>query len=159
MNHSTKLLLLLLFFSTSVFASAQDQVNNILKQQQEPSGVVFEVVSAFEGTLKSAIPKIIEYSKLLRKRFPDISIAVVSHGNEQFSLTATNQPDYQKLHSQVKNLAENQDIPVHICATYADRKGVDESEFPDYINVSASGPSQITNYRELGYIHIKLSNW
>ena len=83
----------------------------------------------------------------------------MSHGNEQFALTAKNKPGYENVHREVKLLAEDKDIPIHICATYADRKGVAESEFPDYINVAASGPSQITNYRELGYIHIKLSNW
>ncbi|VAW98596.1 hypothetical protein MNBD_GAMMA22-1576 [hydrothermal vent metagenome] len=159
MKTSIKLFLLLYAFSMTACATQTNEIQSVLDQQQAPAGVVFEVVSLFEGSIQTAIPKIVEYSSQLRKRFPNISIAVVTHGNEQFALTTKNKSEYTKTHQQVQNLAENGDIPVHVCAVYAERKGVSESEFPDYINIAASGPSQINNYRELGYVHIKLSNW
>ncbi len=159
MKQSIKLFLLLSIFSLAACAAQSSDIQSLLEQQQAPEGVVFEVVSLFEGSINTAIPKIVDYSAQLRKRFPNIDIAVVTHGNEQFALTTKNKTKYPKVHQQVQSLAENQDIPVHICATYADRKGVSESEFPDYIDIAASGPSQINSYRELGYVHIKISNW
>ncbi len=158
-RHSIKIAALFFLFSAGANASSENDIQAILDQQEAPSGVIFEVVSLFEGTLELAIPKITNYSSALRKRFPNLSIAIVSHGNEQFSLTKNNKTHYNKLHKQVKKLTNDDDIPVHICATYAERKNVAESAFPDYINVAASGPSQIANYRELGYILIKLDNW
>ncbi len=154
-----KIMALYFLYSVSASASTDSEIQAILNQAEAPPGVVFEVVSLFEGALKSVIPKIAGYSSALRKRFPEISIAVVSHGNEQFALTKNNKEQYNKLHKQVKKLSMEDDIPVHICATYAERKNVAESAFPDYINVAASGPSQIANYRELGYLLIKLDNW
>jgi len=154
-----KLFLLFFITSSTACASQGSEIHTILAQEDAPLGIVFEVVSAFEGTLQSAIPKIIKYSTQLRQKFPNINIAVVTHGNEQFALITKNESEYKKVHKQVKLLVEKEDIPIHICATYADRKGVAENEFPDYINVAASGPSQISNYRELGYIVIKISNW
>jgi len=147
-----------LIVATNACASSQNEIQVLLNQQDSPSGVVFEIVSFHRDALKTAIPQIIKYSSLLRERFPKISIAVVSHGNEQFSLTTKNKSAYETVHKQIKTLGEQQNIPVHICATYASHKGVAESEFPEYINVAASGPSQIANYRELGFVLIKISD-
>jgi len=158
MNKLISVFVVLLLVSANACANPQSEIQALINQSEAPFGVVFEIASYSDTALQSAIPKIIKYSELLRQRFPKLSIAVVSHGNEQFSLTTKNKSVYKNVHNQVKLLGEDLDIPVHICATYAEMKGVAESEFPDYINVAASGPSQIANYRELGYILIKISN-
>ena len=88
---------------------------------------------------------------LLVEKFPDIEIAVVAHGSEQFELTKDNDKKQKKSHDLVKRITLD-DTPVHICEAHANWRGVKAEEFPDYINVSASGPSQIRQYQELDYI-------
>ncbi len=55
-------------------------------QDDAPFGVVFEIVEHDENALQWAIPAIDRYVRQLRKRFPDIGLAVVSHGREEFAL-------------------------------------------------------------------------
>ena len=50
-------------------------------------GIVFEVVSMEEDTLEWAVPVVNDYSGRLRKRFPGIKLALVTHRMEQFALT------------------------------------------------------------------------
>ena len=129
-------------------ANNEDQIESILKLESPPFGVVFEIVEGSGSALKWAIPKVVKLSKRLRDRFPDIGIAVVSHGSELFALTINKQSKYPTMHGQVKSLSMDQDIPVHICGTHASwfRKGE-----KDYVDVAPSGPTQISNYEEMGY--------
>ena len=41
----------------------------------------------------------------LRARFPDLPVAVMTHGSEQFSLLASEQDSYSDLHAQVRALS------------------------------------------------------
>jgi hypothetical protein len=45
-------------------------------------------------------------------------------------------------------------VPVHVCGTYAGWRGLTEEDFPEHINVSASGPAQINDYKSVGYLPI-----
>lgn len=149
--------LLLVGWSVILFGASSDHhVNRILNLKQQPEGVVFEIVTSASG-LKWAIPKVRSYAKSLRNKWPKINIAVVSHGNEQFALTKTKQSKFKQVHKQVKNLTGNLNIPVHICQTYADMNGVSPEAFPKYVNVSTSGPGEIKNYLEFGYVLVKVT--
>jgi len=153
-------LVLLLVFGWSVIlfgASSDHHVERILKLKQQPEGVVFEIVTSASG-LKWAIPKVRSYARALRNKWPKIKIAVVSHGNEQFALTKTRQSKFKQVHKQVKNLTGDLNIPVHICQTYAEMNGVSPEAFPKYVNVSTSGPGEIKNYLEFGYLRVKVTH-
>lgn len=139
-------------------ASAKEAVEEILRQQKPPEGVVFEIVSGSPDFLKRAIPEVKQHIVGLRKKFPGLSIAVVSHGDEQFALTNANQDEYKQLHSEIVSLRQDRDIPFHVCGAYASWKNVSPEEFPDYVDVSATGPAEIRQYQEFGFKKIVISD-
>ncbi len=146
--------LLALLLSTQTFAA---DVATLLQEQQSPPGVVFEIVSDEEDLLKQLLPTLKKDIEKLRQRFPDIEIAIVSHGKEQFSLTRENSKKDKVTHSLIKGMVETNDIDVHVCGTHASWYGVTPEDFPDYVDVSATGPAQINDYEEMGFEVIVLT--
>ena len=132
------------------------QVKDILALQEAPAGIVFEIVTGAANSLEWALPEAQNYIKELRVRFPELDIAIVTHGNEQFALKSNNNKKYKKVHSLTQQLVQKDHVPLHVCGTYASWKNVSEEEFPDYVNVAAAGPATINDYVALGYILIKL---
>ena len=76
-----------LFFTQTALAADTDK---ILSLKTAPTGIVFEIVTGAANSLEWALPKTQAYIKKLRTRFPQLDIAIVTHGNEQFALTSTN---------------------------------------------------------------------
>ena len=150
------LLPLLLLPAPLLFASPAEEIQSIINSE-EPAGVVFDVISGDEDYLREALPAIQGYIKTLRNKFPELAIAVVTHGREQFALQKQIKPAYKKVHRQVQSLLAD-DVPVHVCATHAGWRGVSEEDFPDYVDVAAAGPAQVNDYVSLGYIKIILSD-
>jgi len=149
-------LLINILLVSQAFASNQEKVDWILKEKNPPFGVVFEIVEGSKSDLKWAIAEVKKYSDQLRKRFPDIGIAVVSHGSEQFGLMKSEADNLKEVHSTVKSLVQDDSIPVHVCGTHASWYGKDENDFPDYVAVSPAGPTEIANYEDMGYEKIVL---
>lgn len=129
---------------------ANADVDHLLAQSSSPEGVVFEIVEADEDALDQLLPKLRQAIKRIRARFPQTEFAVVSHGREEFALQTQNQSEYAGVHRQVQALVAD-DVPVHVCETHAGWYGVTAEDFPDYVNVSPTGPGQIRLYEELGY--------
>ncbi|MDH5601964.1 MAG: DsrE family protein [Gammaproteobacteria bacterium] len=146
----------LLFTATSFASGSSQQVNNILSLQEAPAGVVFEIVTGSKNSLKWALPQTQKYIKILRAKFPKLEIAIVTHGDEQFALKRSNNKKFKKVHSLTQQLVNDEQIPLHVCGTYASWKNVGEEEFPEYVDVTAAGPATINDYIALGYILIKL---
>lgn len=145
-------MVLFLLVAPSAFSSVESEINIILAHPEDPPvGVVFEVVEGEEDALSWALADIRKYAKILKKAFTDINIAVVSHGSEQFALMKKNDKKYPSIHKQVKQLVNNDEIPVHICGTHASWYREDEESFPDYVDVAPVGPAQINDYVNLGY--------
>ena len=158
-----KLLLLSVLFFSNLFISsisyaenATQEVEQILNLEQAPEGIVFEIVTGAANSLEWALPQVQSHIKRLRARFPKLEIAVVTHGDEQFSLKTSNDKKYKKIHSLTQQLVQKENIPLHVCGTYAGWKGVSEEEFPDYVDVAAAGPATINDYISLGYTLIKI---
>lgn len=153
---------LVLIFSTvvttqSLFAAnTEQQINQLLAKSEAPTGVVFEIVTGSANSLNWALPKAQNYITKLRKQFPKLDIAIVTHGNEQFALKTSNDKKYKKVHSLTQQLVKDDNVPVHVCGTYASWKGVSEEEFPEYVDVTATGPATINDYVALGYVLIKI---
>mgnify|MGYP003944741913 CR=1 FL=1 len=124
--------------------------------QEAPTGVVFEIVTSSANSLKWALPQTQKYIKKLREKFPGLEIAIVTHGNEQFALKSSNANKFKKVHSLTQQLTNEDNIPLHVCGTYAGWNNVSEEEFPEYVDVTAAGPATINDYVALGYILIKL---
>lgn len=138
------------------YADSATEISGILARSVAPAGVVFEVAQSREGALEWAIPQVKDYAQRLRARFPKINISVVTHGREEFALLSENALKYSAVQGSVRSLVKDDDIPVHVCGTHASWYEKHPEDFPDYIDVAPSGPAQIRNYRELGYVLVLL---
>ncbi|NNJ91251.1 MAG: DsrE family protein [Gammaproteobacteria bacterium] len=151
------LLFVLCLFSLNLPATHHyPSVEKILASDNEPDGIVFELLSWDENTWTWAAPLLKEYRKRLLAKFPDIDIAVVSHGGEQFQLTreeAANQP----MAMQTLQTLSDEGVSLHVCGTHSSWKDVSEDSYIDIVDVSPSGPAQINDYIKLGYTKIVLS--
>lgn len=148
-----------LFFLLTLFAGsalAQPEVDRLIAGGDEPAGVVFEIIESDEEDLLWALPKIARLGERLRQRFPGLPVVVVTHGAEQFGLLASEAVGpLAPAHEAVKSLAAS-DIGVHVCGVHASWQGNTPEDFPDYVDVAASGPAQINDYANLGYEVIRL---
>jgi len=155
-KHLRNILLALGALTISLPVFAQESIQAVLALEEPPPGVIFEVVGSDRHALQWAVPQVRDYAERLRARFPDLHIAVVSHGQEQFALMSAKRDEFTALHNMVQQMTEGEDIQLHVCETYAGWNDVGAEEFPDYVDVAAAGPAQINDYRKLGYVHILL---
>ncbi|MDH5485440.1 MAG: DsrE family protein [Gammaproteobacteria bacterium] len=126
-------------------------VDELLAENARPEGVVFEVVSKDPALLQVLLPRLQDDINRLRRHYPGLPLAVVSHGREQFALLSKDDGKKEGLHELVRQMVKQQGVEVHVCGTYAERYGYLPEDFPEYVDVSAEGPAQINDYRELGY--------
>ncbi len=145
-----------LFLVGVAWADHERQVAQLVAASEAPPGVVFEIVSRQKDFLDWALPEARAMSRRLRQRFPELAIAVVSHGREQFALMQARQAQKPQVHSLVQALTGEENVDVHVCGTFAEMNDVAAEAFPDYVNVAAAGPAQINDYKKLGYVHIKI---
>ncbi|MGD8784153.1 MAG: DsrE family protein [Thioalkalispiraceae bacterium] len=146
----------LLLLPVSAYAqTGQQRVEEIIKLKEEPAGVVIEIVTGNKHGLEWALPMAKKYINTLQQRFPDLDIAIVTHGREQFALQKDS--NNKKVHSLTQQLG-SEGIPVHICETHAGWRGVTAEDFPEYVNVAAAGPAQINDYIAVGYLLVKIKN-
>lgn len=131
-------------------------VSVLMQEEQAPVGVVFEIAEADEQALDWALPLIRRSVKALRGRFPDLPVAVVTHGREQFALETQGREQHAQVHRQVQTLVQQQRIPVYICETHASWRDKSAEDFPDYVNVAVAGPTQVRDYVEIGYRLVRL---
>lgn len=121
-----------------------------------PAGIVFEIAEDYNDFFDIAIPEINKYIKQLRRRFPNLEIAIVSHGDEMFLLKKQHLKTHNLVHRGIRRIVEEDKIPVHICGTYAGWYQSQPEDFPSYVDVTPSGPVQLNHYQELGYERIRL---
>jgi len=149
------LMMLCLLVAAPVLADVS--VDELLARDDAPEGVVFEIIGS-EDALPDLIPQVRREITALRDRWPGLEIAVVSHGSEQFALMRGEAAVYTKMHREVQQLVSDEDVPVHVCGTHAEWRGVTAEQFPDYVDVAAAGPAQINDYRALGYELVVVSD-
>lgn len=146
---------LLIAFATALSAG-ETAIESLLADPSPPPGVVFELVENDHEALQTLLPRIREAITLLRSRHPELGIAVVTHGNEQFSLTRAQQGARSSLHGAIQDLVHEDGVEVTVCATYASWRQVTPEDFPDYIQVAESAPARINDFRALGYRIIRM---
>lgn len=140
----------------AAFADSASEIDAIIARNEAPPGVVFEIAQNRETGWDGVASQVKNYAQRLRARFPQLKIALVTHGREQFALLKGNTDKYRSIQSGVRSLVKDQDITVHVCGTHASWYEKQPEDFPDYIDVAPSGPAQINNYRELGYVLVVL---
>lgn len=149
-------LLLILPLLWAGLAQSADAIAYLLNSNDPPPGVVFEVAESDSDALQWAIPQVRDYVARLRARHPQLEMALVTHGKEQFALqTKDQQGENAAVHKGVQSLLSDQ-VPVHVCGTYAGWYGVAAEDFPAYVDVAPAGPTQIHNYEELGWAVIRV---
>lgn len=159
MNPSRKIpiwsrVLAVTLLAISTLTVQAESMEQVLASKETPVGVVFEIVSNNPNELATVLPKVRDDIQRLRKRFPKLDIAVVSHGQEQFALTKKNKSKYGETNKEVQSLAADPNTTFHVCGTFAEMNNVSPEDFPDYVDVAAHGPQQIRTYMEFGYLKI-----
>ena len=160
-------LFLLLLFITPLAAAAGggsteipdelpelEQINAIISADEAPSGVVFVIYEYDESALTWIMPRLVYYTTLIHQRFADLSVAVVSHGDEMLSLTKESAEIYPEVHFDLETLVKELDVVFHVCGSFATLNDLAESDFPDVIDVVPFGPAQVSDYKSLDYVVI-----
>lgn len=132
----------------------------LVNMLDEPAGsdavvdaVVLEVIENDPAALQSLIPFITQWVRAARAARPELSLMLVSHGNE--SLTLAHEPD-SVLSRQLETLGDNQALSVSVCGTYAGWRGLSPADFPDYLQVLDSADSALTRQRAAGALIVRL---
>lgn len=137
-------------------AFAGSEVERLLASDTAPAGVVFEVVEEDDDALAWALPEVNRLAERLRAHFPGLPVAVVTHGLEQFGLLSIESSgSLAVVHDEARSLTESQ-IDLHACGVHASWYGHGPEDFPDYVDLAASGPALLNDYRSLGYDVIRL---
>jgi len=126
----------------------------LLARSVAPPGVVFEIVDRDPGALEVALPWVKQAAQRLKARHPGLPMALVTHGNEMFALQSGKRAGNETIHQIAESLSRDNGIPVHVCETYASRRGLAAEDFPDYVDVAPEGPAQIRNYEALDYVRL-----
>ena len=151
---SLVILTLLLGSFVSAHAETDPGITKLLNAASPPEGVVFEIITDDDDGLEWAIPRTQQYIEQLHVKFPQLAIAVVTHGREMFSLQKRDVYGAREVHEQVQSLIQDQRITLHACGTYAGWRGLASEDFPAYVDITASGPATINDYVALGFVKI-----
>ena len=133
-----------------------EEINALIARESAPEGVVFTVMEDQEDALEWVLVRLKHYTSQLRQRFPNLEIAVVSHGDEILSLPEQQREQYPEIHQALVKILREFDISFHICESFASMNDLDASEFPDYVDVVPFGPSKIQDYKQVGFEMISL---
>ncbi len=156
-THSSFILCCSFFLGAiSSHATQLHKVESILALDTAPPGVVFEIITGHKNGLRQLLPQVNANIEKLHTKFPNLPVAVVSHGDEMLALQTSKQQANPEVVSLTQSLVK-QGVPVHVCGTYASMKGLSEEDFPAFVNVSAYGPAQIQDYIAVGYLHVKFT--
>lgn len=134
--------------------AAHPTLDDLLARPVAPPGVVFEIVDRDPGALDVALPWVKQAAHRLKARFPGLPMALVTHGQEMFALQTGRRDTNPAIHHIAESLTRDDGIPVHVCDTYAGRRGLAAEDFPAYVDVAPEGPAQIRNYEALDYIRL-----
>jgi intracellular sulfur oxidation DsrE/DsrF family protein len=134
--------------------AASPTLDGLLARPVAPPGVVFEIVDRDPGALDVALPWVKQAAHRLKARFPGLPMALVTHGQEMFALQSGRRDANPAIHQIAESLTRDDGIPVHVCDTYAGRRGLAAEDFPAYVDVAPEGPAQIRNYEALDYIRL-----
>jgi len=126
------------------------EVQQILVLNEEPDGIVFDIETLDVNALPEYAPYVRDQILLIRKKFPNVDIAVVTHGAEEFALQKQAKGQ-QKLHNLFNQLVQDEDVSIHVCGAVAGLKKLSQEDFPDFVSFSASGLAQLNDYIAIGY--------
>jgi intracellular sulfur oxidation DsrE/DsrF family protein len=118
-------------------------------------GIVFDIREHDPEALNWVLPRLATYLRIIRQTRPGLPVALVAHGEEIALLTRRAAGTHRELHAELRRLREA-GLTIHVCAGFARQIGLDESDFPAYVDVVPYGPAQVQDYKEMGYGHLTL---
>lgn len=151
-----KAIFLLLLSSPIIANYTHPDVDRLLQSDNTPAGVVFELIENDKKTWEWAAPMIKNLRVQLKEKYPNIEIAVVSHGREQFQLLKKRAKKQQQAMLTLENLVQTKNVNLHVCGTHSSWFGIDSNAYMDFVDVAVSGPAMINDYIDLGYQPIQL---
>ncbi len=136
----------------------QDRVAALL-MHEPPGGVLFLVMEQDEEALTWVLPRLLHYTRQIRRKWPDLPVAVLSHGAEMMGLLEAYRPLYPRIHEDFRQLVEELDAVFHVCGAYAALSDLTAADFPDLVDVVPFGPAEIENYRGMDFavVSVELS--
>ncbi len=156
------LLLLLLFCTCCLSLEAvedprpeQFMIDEIVADEQ-PQGVVFVVMEDDEEALQWVLPRVVHYTRQLRKKWQQLPITLLSHGSEMFSLVSASSSLYPDIQREARKLVTDYSILFQVCGSFAAMSDFSASDFPDFLDVVPFAPAEIENYRLLEYKIVNL---
>ncbi|RUM81074.1 MAG: hypothetical protein DSZ16_05245 [Candidatus Thioglobus sp.] len=152
-----KVLALLLICNIAMANYTNPSVNRLIQSNNDPVGVIFELIETDKNTWEWAAPMIEDLRIQLKDKYPNIEIAVVSHGREQFQLLKRRSEKHPKAMSILEDLVRKENVNLYVCGTHSSWFNIEPSNYMDIVDVAESGPAKINDYINLGYQSIKLS--
>jgi len=134
----------------------QEEINKILHSNKKIEGIVFVIYEYDETALTTIMPRLLYYVSLIKKKYKNMPLAVVSHGDEMLSLTIDNIVFYLDVHKDLKTLVNNFNVDFHVCGSFARLNDLDDLDFPPYVDMVPFGPEQINDYEALDFKRIDL---
>lgn len=131
-------------------------VDRLIQTNNDLEGVVFELIESDKDTWKWAAPMIKDLRIQLKEKYPNIEIAVVSHGQEQFQLLKKRVDRQKETISILENLVQRKDVDLHVCGAHSSWFSIPADDYIDIVDVVDSGPAKINDYINLGYQLIQL---
>jgi hypothetical protein len=64
------------------------------------------------------------YVERLRQRYPELPVAVISHGDEVLAPQARNRHRYKRVHRIAEHLVKDLHILIQVCSTFAALNGI-----------------------------------
>jgi len=144
-----------LFALNSVATAASVTLDDLLASRSSTRPAwCLKLVDRDPGALDIALPWVKQAAQRLKARHPGLPMALVTHGQEMFALQTGKRAGNPAIHQIAESLSRDDGIPVHVCETYAGRRGLAAEDFPAYIDVAPAGPTQIRNYEALDYVRL-----
>lgn len=128
-----------------------DDILYIIRQDEAPRGVVLHTREYDESAYYWVAPRLEYYVSLIREKYPEIPLVIISHGDEIRSLTISSRPTNQEVHRIIRRLVEEYLVDFQICGAFATMNNLEHTAFPPYVNVVPSAPSALADYRDQGY--------
>lgn len=142
--------------SQAVLPEVHPDVQTLLNQSSPPDGVVFDIETLEEDALARLAPYLKQQIHLLKNAYPEVDIAVVTHGAEEYALQKQAQAEQPDLHQMFNALVEESGVSVHVCGAVGGLKGLTREDFPAFVSYSDSGMAQLNDYKALGYAVVTL---
>ncbi|WP_018649362.1 MULTISPECIES: DsrE family protein [unclassified Thioalkalivibrio] len=137
-------------------AVPSSKVEALLEKTELPDGVAFEIVENDRAALSALLPEIQANIRVLRQRDPDLPIAVVTHGAEQFTLTRAEAVAHGSLHAEIESLVMDDGVNVVVCGTFAGWRDLEPDAFPEHVEVATAAPDRLNDLEAAGYTVIRL---